>query len=125
LFQIKLSAEIVRGRSCASVLVIPRRKKGLCEALPGRRPWPELELPWDPMGSSPEREGRGKGKRERAAQLGCSWGHHEEGEGYRRGVHHGTPPSCSSVRCCCLHVVLFVRKKRRSKERRKRKGRKR
>jgi hypothetical protein len=76
------------------------------------------------MDSSPEREGRGKGKRERAAQLGCSWGHHGEGEGYRRGVRHGTLPSCSSVRCCCLHAVLFVRKKRR-KERRKRKGRKR
>jgi hypothetical protein len=70
--------------------------------------------------------GEGEGEeRERAAQLGRSWGHHEEGEGYRRGVHHGTPPSCFSVRCCCLHVVLFVRKKRRSKERRKRKGRKR
>jgi hypothetical protein len=30
----------------------------LCEALHGR--WPELELPWEPMGSSLKRGERGK-----------------------------------------------------------------
>jgi hypothetical protein len=29
----------------------------------GGQPWPELELPWEPMGSSPERGRRAKGKR--------------------------------------------------------------
>jgi hypothetical protein len=43
----------------------PAKKMSLCEALHGRQPWPELELPWEPMGSSPERGKRGKGKRER------------------------------------------------------------
>jgi hypothetical protein len=32
----------------------------LCESLHGRQPWPELELPREPIGSSPER-GRRRG----------------------------------------------------------------
>jgi hypothetical protein len=57
----KLRAGIARGRSYASVLITPRRKMDLCEALRGRRPWPELELPCEPMGSSSER-GRWRGR---------------------------------------------------------------
>jgi hypothetical protein len=63
-----------RWRPYASVLVIPRRKTSLCEALHRRRPWPELELPWEPMGSSPERGRRGKGKRKQGHGLWAAWG---------------------------------------------------
>jgi hypothetical protein len=37
----------------------------LCEALHGRQPWPELELPWEPMGSSLEKGERGGAARGR------------------------------------------------------------
>jgi hypothetical protein len=65
---------IARGRSCASVLVIPRRKMSLCETLHRRRPWLESELPWQPMGSSPERGRRETGKRKQGHGLGATWG---------------------------------------------------
>jgi hypothetical protein len=63
----------------------------LCEALHGRRPWPELELHGPAMGSSPEREKRGKeeGERERGAQLGgVAWGGEllKEGGGGRQAA---------------------------------------
>jgi hypothetical protein len=35
---------IARGRSCATVLVVPRRKQPWMELSIGGRPWPELEL---------------------------------------------------------------------------------
>jgi hypothetical protein len=51
----------------------------LCEALHGRRPWPELELPWEPMGelTGEGKEGEGEEGEGGAArvQLGC----HREG----------------------------------------------
>jgi hypothetical protein len=71
------------------------------------------------MGSSPEREGRGKGKRSRGAQLGVR---HGEGEGCRRGA-MGRACGLLLLRACSLLCVkeLDVRKERRRKERRKRK----
>jgi hypothetical protein len=81
-----LRAGIARGRSCASILVVPRRKTSLCEALHGRRPWPELELPWEPMGSSTERGKRGKEEGNRGALLGGGMGaaRGRHGRGCRR-----------------------------------------
>jgi hypothetical protein len=65
----------------------PTKKAGLCEALHGRRPWPELELPWEPMGSSPERGRRGKGGEEAEGRgLGAAWG----GGGLQGGRHGGS-----------------------------------
>jgi hypothetical protein len=52
--------EIARGSSYTSILIIPLIKMSFCETLHGRQPWLELELPWEPMGSSPERGKRGK-----------------------------------------------------------------
>jgi hypothetical protein len=55
---------IARGRSYASVLVIPRRKTSLCEALHGRRPWPDLKLHGSSWGAHWRGEGeRGEGQR--------------------------------------------------------------
>jgi hypothetical protein len=57
-----LRVGIARGRSYASVLIIPRRKTSLCEATHGRRPWPDLklyEISWELTGEGKERRGRG------------------------------------------------------------------
>jgi hypothetical protein len=68
----------------------------------------ELELPWEPMGSSPERGWRGKGKRERGVRLwGC-----------------GLP--CSAAACYLLRAEREEGNRKEEGERiRKRKGRKR
>jgi hypothetical protein len=52
----------------------PTKKTGLCEALHGRRPWPELELHGPAMGSSQERGGEGGEGRGEGARLGAAWG---------------------------------------------------
>jgi hypothetical protein len=66
---------IARGRSHASLLVIPQRKKSLCEALHGRAAMARVGAPWPAMGvllgegREEEEEGEGVG------QLGGSpWG---------------------------------------------------
>jgi hypothetical protein len=46
----------------------------LCETLHRRRPWLESKLPWEPMGSSPERGRRETGKRKQGRGLGVTWG---------------------------------------------------
>jgi hypothetical protein len=61
-FQIKLSTGIARGKSCTSVLVVPRRIKSLCEALFGRAAMVGLELMEGGHGSSPERKGGERGE---------------------------------------------------------------
>jgi hypothetical protein len=115
---------IARGKSCASILVITRRKISLCEALPGRRPWPELELhgrPWELSGEGKE----GEGEEGEGARLGCSWGgRHGEGVGAGGGRHGDS--CCSSVRslqavCCAVHEEEEVEreKKRKRKEKKK------
>jgi hypothetical protein len=60
---------IAVGRSCASVLVIPRSKSDLVEALHGRRPWPDLSS-MDDHGELTEGEEMGREKRRRG---GLSW----------------------------------------------------
>jgi hypothetical protein len=60
------------------------------------QPWPELELPWEPMGSSPERGRRAKGKRGGAARG--AW--HGEGEG-----RHGEQLLGESSVWAALHVL--------------------
>jgi hypothetical protein len=110
-----LRVGISRGRSCASVLVIPRRRTSLCEALHERCPWPELELPWEPWGACPRREGRGRGRGGRGALLVGAMGR-------GRGVPWGGAAK-SSLTPAALRVLRFVhekklnvRKKRRRKE---------
>jgi hypothetical protein len=78
--------EIARGRSCASMLVIPQRKMTLIRALYGRRPWPDLSSrrPWGLVGE--EGRGQGHGGREGGVPwCGCSslfdpWLHAEREE---------------------------------------------
>jgi hypothetical protein len=74
----------VRGRSYAFVLVIPRRKMRLCEALHGRAAMAGVGAPWPAMGSSSERGKRGNDEGERGAAR-VQMGHYEEccyGGGY-------------------------------------------
>jgi hypothetical protein len=70
----------------------------VCEALHGRRPWLELELSWEPIGSSPEREGGGRGRERGVAGVG----RHGEGEDYRRGRHGGSPYCSGLLRSVCV-----------------------
>jgi hypothetical protein len=76
---------IARGRSYASVLAIPRRKMSLCEALHGRRPWPDLKL------------------------HGSSWGAHQrgEGEGGERGEQWGAAGGGARPGLCGLLFVSY------------------
>jgi hypothetical protein len=92
----------------------------LCEALHRRQPWPELELPWEPMGSSPEKGRRGKGKRKQGHGLGAAWGACRGAMGLLLSL----LMRAAAARCFVLNE-LGVRMERRRKERRKRKGRKR
>jgi hypothetical protein len=75
------------------------------------------------MGSSPERGGRGKEKRETG---GTSVGHHGERKGCRRGRRCGAPWGARSslARSSARLASLFVREGRKEK-RRKRRERKR
>jgi hypothetical protein len=59
LFQTKLRSGIVRGRSCASILIVPRRKSSLVETFYGWLPWPSSNSITG-HGSSP---GKGQGRR--------------------------------------------------------------
>jgi hypothetical protein len=56
-----------RGRSCTSVLVIPRRKMALVRALHGRAAMAR-------GGARPERKDRGKGRGRECAWLGGTMG---------------------------------------------------
>jgi hypothetical protein len=70
---------IARGRSCASVLVVPQRKPSLVEALHERRPWLDLS---SMDGSHGELGGRGreeKGKRGEQQWAQLSMEEEEEG----------------------------------------------
>jgi hypothetical protein len=122
-----LRVGITRGRSYASVLVIPRRKMRLCEAL--KAAMAGLEAPWELMGSSPER-GRRRGMGRGAG--GVAWG---EG-GLQEGHHAGSTllliwfgQGC----CAAAHAAVAARVRRNRKEEeekrrereKKRKGRKR
>jgi hypothetical protein len=53
---------IASGRSCASVLVVPRRKTSLVETPHGRAAMGRVGAPWEAMESSPERGKRGVGR---------------------------------------------------------------
>jgi hypothetical protein len=72
----------------------------LCETLHGRRPWPEFELPWKPMGSSPERGRRGKGEEAAGVRSGELLG---EGEGPPWGMR-----AVLGALLCCSWSLLFV-----------------
>jgi hypothetical protein len=92
LFQIKLRTRILRGRSCASDLVIPRRKSALIRGLHGRQPWPNLSSR-RPRGLTGE-EGRGKGR-------GRGQGARRQGGGREGGAPWG---DCLSLFGPCLHA---------------------
>jgi hypothetical protein len=68
-----LRAGIVRGRSCASVLVIPRRKTSLCEVLHGRWRGRSWSFHGPAIWSSPEGKGE-RGEEAGGALLGAPWG---------------------------------------------------
>jgi hypothetical protein len=75
-----LRVGIARGRPHASVLVIPRRKTRLCEALHGRAAVAGVRASWDDHGElAGEERGRGRGER----RGGTAWGRHGEREGCR------------------------------------------
>jgi hypothetical protein len=106
-------AGIARGRSCASVLVIPRRKMALVRALRGGQPWPA-------KGSSPERKGR---REERGRGEGAGWG--LVGElGVRpccsvRYARERLMPMCRSVRAEDEKEERETKKKRKDNKRKK------
>jgi hypothetical protein len=77
-----LRVRIARGRSYASILVVPQRKTTLGRALHGRAAMARVGAPWSAMGSSPERGKRGKeeGRKEQAGRR------REEKEKKRRRV---------------------------------------
>jgi hypothetical protein len=120
-----LRVGIVRGRSYASVLAIPRRKTRLCEALHGRQTWPELELPWADHGSSQERGGEGgEGRGEGGGRCGVPWG--------GRGVMgRGTGLASYGLPVAATRSLLVVRaavhegEEEKDEREKKRKGRKR
>jgi hypothetical protein len=94
---------IAGERSCASVLVIPRRKTTLVTALHGRAAMAGVGAPWPSMGSSPERGEGGKGRGEKqggawAASMvgrkGAPWG----GSWVRREAQPPVGFSIASVR---------------------------
>jgi hypothetical protein len=97
---------IARGRSYASILVIPRRKTSLCEALHGRRSWPDLKL----HGSSWGARRRGEGEGEGGGEAG---GHGLEGVGGTTGRGHrgraagalGRQRGCPLFGLCVLLAV--------------------
>jgi hypothetical protein len=97
-----LRVEIARGRSFASVLVIPRRKTILCEALYGRAGMAEVGAPWPAMGSSPEeKRERGEEATGAASGAGAPWG----------GAPMEELGGCSSACCSCLTFCTCVKKK--------------
>jgi hypothetical protein len=108
---------IASGRSCASVLIVPRRKTSLVETPHGRAAMGRVGAPWEAMESSPERGKRGGGERETGAWLG---GRHEGGL------------LCD---CCSVHIAACTwcsawcawgrRKEEREKKREKKRKRKR
>jgi hypothetical protein len=91
----------------------------LCETLHGRRPWPELELPWEPMGSSPEMGRRGKGKRKYGHGLGAVWGAAKGTMGLLLSL---LVPAAAG---CFVLAVREKQKERRRKEKERRKEKKR
>jgi hypothetical protein len=99
LFQIKLRAGIGRGRSCASILVVPRRKMTLVRALHGGQPWPEFELHGWSWESLPERGERGKGRGRGGRGCGAPGGGRREAQ-----------PGL--LRAVSLFVMLVVREGR-------------
>jgi hypothetical protein len=79
---------IVRRRSCASVLVAPRRKMTFVRALHGRAAMAGFGAPWPIMG---ELAGEGReGEGERWVRLG----------GARGAVGGGLGPGCSVLSPC-------------------------
>jgi hypothetical protein len=107
---------IARWRSYASVLIIPRRKMRLCEALHRRRPWPELDFHGSSWGTHRRGEG-GEG------QGGAAWGRHGEllGRRHGRGCRHCSllAASCSLLRVVRGWCLLFMRERRQQGGRRK------
>jgi hypothetical protein len=106
---------IARGRSYASVLVIPQRKMSFCEAPNGRRPWPDLKL----HGSSPKRGRRG-------GAGGCGLGGAARGAmgGGLQGHWGGSVVALCSAYACSLLCMREGEEEREEREK-KRKGRKR
>jgi hypothetical protein len=104
---------IARGRSCASILVIPQRKMRLCEALHGREDMTRVRAPWPDMGKLVREEGEGG----EGAQLGVAWG-------AARGRHWEGLLRARAV--CLLSAVREVEEEKEEREKKKkRKGKKR
>jgi hypothetical protein len=109
---------IARGRSCTSVLVVPRTKPSLVDAFHGRRPLANLRASLPAMGSSPEGEER-RGAGGTDGYGGEGRGRH--GDAARRG--RGAQP-CTGVRelaavLCWELLREEERKEERERERKK------
>jgi hypothetical protein len=99
----KLREGIARGRSCASVLIVPQRKMTLVRVLHGRRSWPELELQGRHHGGA-QRRGEIGG---RSGAGGCDcWG------GGARGRAGCRRESWWLLLCLCCSCALVVREKK-------------
>jgi hypothetical protein len=114
-----LRVGIARGRSYASILVIPRRKMSLCEAPHGRRPWPNLKLhesSWELTGEGKEKgkERRGRGRLERRKLGGGHGGRDCKGE---------VLPVLSVLVAVLYSLAVLREEERERKEERRRKER--
>jgi hypothetical protein len=125
-----ISDKIEGGDSKRDVMCIrfghPTKKNELVRGSPwaGSHDW-SWNFRGSPWGAHRRGERRGRGRGRGGTAMGKVGRAHGEGEIYRRGVRHGTRPSCSSVRSCCLRAVLFVRKKEEREKKKKRKEKKR
>jgi hypothetical protein len=114
----KIEGGIARGRSCAPVLVIPRRKMTLVRAPRGRAAMAGVGAPWEAKGELTG-EGRERG-RGRGGWLG--------GMGHRGEAKSG---ACLVRPCCCAEKFMTVayvgvaREEEEKEEREKKKKRKR
>jgi hypothetical protein len=118
-FWIKLRVGIARERSCASVLVIPQRKLSLVEDFHGGRLLRDLSALLPAIGSSPEREWRGRRSREGEGRLLTDL--------EQLGVHGGAAPGglgpdpAVSELLCAFSVPFYEVEEKEKREKRKKK----
>jgi hypothetical protein len=123
-----LRVTIARGRSYASVLVIPRRKMTLGRALHGRAAMAGVGAPWAGHKGSPQRKGKGEMERERERERGRRCGAPWGGRG---GMGRGARLASYSLPVAAARSLLVVRaavregEEEKEEREKKRKGRKR
>jgi hypothetical protein len=118
-----LRVRIARGRSYASILIIPRRKTSLCEALHGEAAMAGFEAP---LITAWQARGRGREGRGREHGWWCRLGRGRAAGGAPWGWPLGAAGCPMRALCTWLAVVHEEgRRRRKEKREKKRKRRKR